>query len=93
MKNTGIREQGLGIRVNDAVQVVSAIAPASEKQVLRSAQDDKSKSKMTLAEVRSKLEGKSGKRYWKNLDELADRSFRGRRVRASGSTPSAAVGS
>jgi MoCo/4Fe-4S cofactor protein with predicted Tat translocation signal len=72
MKNTGIREQGLGIRVNDAVQVVSAIAPASEKQVLRSAQDDKSKSKMTLAEVRSKLEGKSGKRYWKNLDELAD---------------------
>ena len=28
--------------------------------------------KMTLAEVRSKLEGKTGKRFWKNLDELAD---------------------
>jgi len=28
--------------------------------------------KLTLAEVRSKLEGKSGKRFWKNLDELAD---------------------
>ena len=39
-----------------AVQVVNAIAPA----------------KLTLAEVRSKLEGKSGKRFWKNLDELAD---------------------
>jgi MoCo/4Fe-4S cofactor protein with predicted Tat translocation signal len=38
------------------VQVVNAIAPA----------------KLTLAEVRAKLEGKSGKRYWKSLDELAD---------------------
>ena len=28
--------------------------------------------KMTLAEVRSKLDGKTGKRFWKNLDELAD---------------------
>jgi len=37
-------------------QVVTSIAPA----------------KMTLAEVRAKLEGQSGKRYWKSLDELAD---------------------
>jgi molybdopterin-containing oxidoreductase family iron-sulfur binding subunit len=37
-------------------QVVTAITPA----------------KMTLAEVRAKLDGKSGKRYWKSLDELAD---------------------
>jgi MoCo/4Fe-4S cofactor protein with predicted Tat translocation signal len=36
-------------------QVVNTIAPA----------------KLTLAEVRSKLEGKTGKRFWKNLDELA----------------------
>ncbi len=28
--------------------------------------------KMTLAEVRAKLEGKTGRRYWKNLDELAE---------------------
>ncbi|MFC6645863.1 TAT-variant-translocated molybdopterin oxidoreductase [Granulicella cerasi] len=28
--------------------------------------------KMTLAEVRTKLEGQRGKRFWKNLDELAD---------------------
>src|SRR5580704_16111446 len=37
-------------------QVVTSIAPA----------------KLTLAEVRAKLEGKRGKRYWKSLDELAD---------------------
>jgi MoCo/4Fe-4S cofactor protein with predicted Tat translocation signal len=42
--------------VENQAQVVSAIAPA----------------KMTLAEVRAKLDGKSGKRYWKSLDELAD---------------------
>ncbi|MDE1160747.1 MAG: TAT-variant-translocated molybdopterin oxidoreductase [Acidobacteriaceae bacterium] len=28
--------------------------------------------KMTLAEVRAKLDGQRGKRFWKNLDELAD---------------------
>jgi MoCo/4Fe-4S cofactor protein with predicted Tat translocation signal len=28
--------------------------------------------KMTLEQVRAKLDGKSGKRFWKNLDELAD---------------------
>ncbi|MEI9981632.1 MAG: TAT-variant-translocated molybdopterin oxidoreductase [Edaphobacter sp.] len=28
--------------------------------------------KMTLGEVRSKLDGKTGRRFWKNLDELAD---------------------
>jgi molybdopterin-containing oxidoreductase family iron-sulfur binding subunit len=39
-----------------AAQVVNTIAPA----------------KMTLAGVRAKLDGKSGKRYWKSLDELAD---------------------
>ena len=28
--------------------------------------------KLTLAEVRARLDGKSGKRFWKNLDELAE---------------------
>ncbi len=37
-------------------QVVTQIAPA----------------KLTLAEVRARLDGKTGKRFWKNLDELAD---------------------
>ncbi len=40
---------------NAAAQVMTAIAPA----------------KMTLAEVQAKLAGKTGKRYWKSLDELA----------------------
>ncbi len=31
-----------------------------------------SPAKMTLAEVRAKLDGKTGRRFWKNLDELAD---------------------
>jgi molybdopterin-containing oxidoreductase family iron-sulfur binding subunit len=39
-------------------QIVESIAPAPEK-------------KMTLAEVRASLDGKTGKRFWKNLDELA----------------------
>jgi MoCo/4Fe-4S cofactor protein with predicted Tat translocation signal len=38
-------------------QVVTQIAPA----------------KLTLAEVRAKLDGKTGRRFWKNLDELADK--------------------
>ena len=42
-------------------QVVTTIAPAAPA----------AEKKLTLAEVRSKLEGKSGKRYWKNLDDLA----------------------
>ncbi len=34
------------------------------------------KAKMTLAEVQAKLDGKTGRRFWKNLDELSgDREF------------------
>ena len=40
-------------------QIVNSIAPAPPPR-------------MTLAEVRAKLEGKTGKRYWKSMDELAD---------------------
>ncbi len=39
-----------------AAQVVTTIAPA----------------KLTLSEVRAKLDGKKGRRYWQSLDELAD---------------------
>ncbi len=42
----------------DNVQVVTAISPAPAK-------------KLTLDAVREKLAGKTGRRYWKNLDELA----------------------
>ncbi len=47
-------------------QVVTAIAPANQPQAARK--------KMTLAEVRAKLDGKTGRRFWKNLDELAETS-------------------
>ncbi len=43
--------------VNSPAQVVTRITPSD---------------KMTLAEVRTRLQGQTGKRFWKNLDELAD---------------------
>src|SRR5437762_7262157 len=43
--------------------VVTQIAPAKVPAA---------SGKMTLAEVRAKLDGKTGRRFWKNLDELAD---------------------
>ena len=55
------REQGtVGAAVADggAAQVVTQIAPAAGN-------------KMTLAEVRTRLEGKTGKRFWKSLDEIS----------------------
>ncbi len=65
MKTTGITTSGIGTEetmaetkslAEEKAQVVTQIAPA----------------KMTLAEVRAKLDGKTGKRFWKNLDELSD---------------------
>ena len=47
-----------------APQVVTTIAPA----------------KLTLEQVRAKLDGKSGKRYWQTMDELAERLKRNRDV-------------
>src|ERR1700730_17807155 len=60
----GLRTTGIGTDETTAEMkaqagqtvVVTEIAPA----------------KMTLAEVRAKLDGKTGRRFWKNLDELAD---------------------
>jgi molybdopterin-containing oxidoreductase family iron-sulfur binding subunit len=43
-------------------QIVTRIAPVAEPP----------RKKMTLAEVRAKLEGRTGRRFWKNLDELAE---------------------
>jgi molybdopterin-containing oxidoreductase family iron-sulfur binding subunit len=65
MKTTGIKTTGIGteqtmaetkIPVEAQPVVVTQIAPA----------------KLTLAEVRSKLDGQTGRRFWKNLDELAE---------------------
>jgi molybdopterin-containing oxidoreductase family iron-sulfur binding subunit len=45
-----------------APQVITRIAPVGEA----------ARPKMTLAEVRARLDGKTGRRFWKNLDELAE---------------------
>jgi MoCo/4Fe-4S cofactor protein with predicted Tat translocation signal len=57
MKTTGTDETMAERKTTTAEPVVvTQIAPA----------------KMTLAEVRAKLDGKTGRRFWKNLDELAE---------------------
>jgi molybdopterin-containing oxidoreductase family iron-sulfur binding subunit len=63
MMKTGLKTTGMGtdetmadIKAPAQPVVVTQIAPA----------------KMTLAEVQAKLDGKTGRRFWKNLDELAD---------------------
>jgi molybdopterin-containing oxidoreductase family iron-sulfur binding subunit len=60
MNKTGNREQGTA---NAAAQLVTTIAPAVNQPET---------AKLTLAEVRARLDGKTGKRFWKNLDELAE---------------------
>ncbi len=47
-----------------AQQTNEAITPAVVTHI--------GKAKMTLAEVQAKLDGKTGRRFWKNLDELSD---------------------
>jgi molybdopterin-containing oxidoreductase family iron-sulfur binding subunit len=65
MKTTGDKTTGIGTEhtmaetkapVDAQPVVVTQIAPA----------------KLTLTEVRAKLDGKTGRRFWKNLDELAE---------------------
>jgi MoCo/4Fe-4S cofactor protein with predicted Tat translocation signal len=58
MKTTGMKTEQTMPETNTTAQVVTEIGPA--------------KKKMTLAEVRAKLDGKTGRRFWKNLDELAE---------------------
>src|ERR1700677_2776086 len=49
------------------------IKPASLTQIASDgARDGAEKRKLTLAEVRAKLDGKTGPRYWRSLEELAD---------------------
>jgi MoCo/4Fe-4S cofactor protein with predicted Tat translocation signal len=59
MKTTRENEMETG---QPSAQIVTAIAPAAPA----------AEPTLTLAEVRSKLDGKTGKRFWKNLDELAE---------------------
>jgi molybdopterin-containing oxidoreductase family iron-sulfur binding subunit len=79
MKTTkaGNREQGTvapasqGHSPGSAAQLVTTIAPAHADDGPISVGYE-NVAKLTLAEVRAKLDGKSGKRFWKNLDELAE---------------------
>ncbi|QHS52634.1 TAT-variant-translocated molybdopterin oxidoreductase [Edaphobacter sp. 12200R-103] len=66
MKTTGIgTEETMAdtrSQTDNGAQVVTSIAPAAPAAA----------EKMTLSEVRAKLDGKTGRRFWKNLDELAE---------------------
>ena len=74
MKKT--RENGMETKA----ELVTAIAPARalEKQIpplrygMTNGSGSGNEARLTLAEVRAKLEGQTGKRFWKNLDELAE---------------------
>jgi molybdopterin-containing oxidoreductase family iron-sulfur binding subunit len=59
---------GSAARVEGKAQVVTAIAPATPTGA------QAARKKMTLAEVRARLDGQTGRRFWKNLDELAETS-------------------
>jgi MoCo/4Fe-4S cofactor protein with predicted Tat translocation signal len=70
----------VGMKTNASARVVTAIAPAGAMELERKQKqipfgNDNQKNsdkKLTLAEVRARLDGKTGKRFWKDLDELAD---------------------
>ena len=64
MSNERTMKDGITAPANP-VQVVTQIAPVGSAPAAPG-------SKLTLAEVRSRLEGKTGKRFWRNLDDLAD---------------------
>jgi MoCo/4Fe-4S cofactor protein with predicted Tat translocation signal len=72
MKTTGskkataeIKTTGIGTEQTMAETKVSATAqPVVVTQI--------APAKLTLAEVRAKLDGQTGRRFWKNLDELAE---------------------
>ena len=80
MRSAGIRDKGLGIRVENAVAVSTPVKNENSMDLdLKTATpvaaqivNSITPAKMTLAEVRAKLEGQTGRRYWKNLDELAE---------------------
>jgi len=68
MRKTGFDTVGnkTGIGINETMAEMKA--PATQPVVVT----EIAPAKMTLAEVRAKLDGRTGRRFWKNLDELAD---------------------
>src|SRR6202051_3125268 len=70
MKTTGF-ENGIGTDETMAEMKAPAAQPVVITEIAP-AKAPAASGKMTLAEVRAKLDGKTGRRFWKNLDELAD---------------------
>src|SRR5258705_915588 len=69
MKTTGFETTGNNATGIGTEQTMAEMkAPAGQPVVVT----EITPAKMTLAEVRAKLDGKTGRRFWKNLDELAD---------------------
>jgi len=65
MKTTGMKTAGMGTEETMAeTKALAAAQPVVVTQI--------TPAKLTLAEVRAKLDGKTGRRFWKNLDELAE---------------------
>jgi MoCo/4Fe-4S cofactor protein with predicted Tat translocation signal len=62
---TGIGQAGMGTEDTMAETKAHAAQPVVVTQI--------APAKLTLAEVRAKLDGKTGRRFWKNLDELAEK--------------------
>ncbi|MDQ2833901.1 MAG: TAT-variant-translocated molybdopterin oxidoreductase, partial [Acidobacteriota bacterium] len=63
-KTTPFGSTGIGTDDAMAETKVQAAEPVVVTQIAAA--------KLTLAEVQSRLEGKTGRRFWKNLDELAE---------------------
>ena len=61
---TGLEKTGIGTDETMAEMKAPAAQPVVVTQI--------APAKLTLAEVRAKLDGKTGRRFWKNLDELAE---------------------
>ncbi len=64
MKTTGLETTAIGTDETMAEMKAPAAQPVVVTQI--------APAKLTLAEVRAKLDGRTGRRFWKNLDELAE---------------------
>ena len=69
-KTSGTGITGIGTEETMAETKAQAAEPVVVTQI---ANIQPAPAKLTLAEVRAKLDGKTGRRFWKNLDELADK--------------------
>ena len=67
-KTAGTRTAGIKTGIGTEETMAETKTPAAQPVVVTQI----APAKLTLAEVRAKLDGKTGRRFWKNLDELAE---------------------